>query len=102
MSTFVISAMDGKPVTTRSNKAAITGTLFCQGVECDLTHIRNLKEKLTFLPIMFVYSQTEEVDSPGIITSVEEIIAVGQLEDKVVHLTFKEFAGRMFTLEEIL
>jgi hypothetical protein len=80
--------MDGKPVTPRSNKAALTGTLFCQGVECDLTHIRNLKEKLTFLPIMFLYSQAEEVDSPGIITSVEEIIAVGQLEDKVVEYSF--------------
>lgn len=98
---YKITTADGSPPTPRSEKTALRGALYAFFREVTLDQVVEYKEGVRWLPIVFMFDKEEGVESPGIQTSVEEIVSTVEHDGRIISITFREFAGRLFTIEEI-
>ena len=97
---YKITTADGSPPTPRSEKTALKCTVYAFFKKATLDQVVEYKELQKWLPIVLVFDEEEEVESPGIQTSVEEIVSTVEHDGRIISITFKEFAGRLFTIEE--
>jgi hypothetical protein len=98
---YKITTADGSPPTPRSEKTTLKGTLYAFFKKATLDQVVEYKGLQKWLPIVLVFDDEEGVESPGIQTSVEEIVSTVEHDGRIISITFREFAGRLFTIEEI-
>lgn len=98
---YRLSTVDGSPPTPRSEKTSLRGTLMAYFQELTLTKLLESKENKEYYLIQFIFDKEEGATSPGIQTSVEEIVGKVLQGDRVTSLTFREYSGRLFTIEEL-
>lgn len=103
---FLLSTMDLQPITPRSGRSTIKGKLVDQfnlHDEITLESLIERKMSAEYVLVYFLYDIDDalEVGSPGIKTSIESIVGVVEHDNKVLAVSFKEFSGRVFTLEAL-